>query len=141
MRYWIRDRERQHGFPLYELLRRVRRIAAKPGSHWLVHRADGSGDELESLLRELSRQCPLSVSYLRLEKLCGSGERSLRDLEAECVGPELRVRFGLYQDAALFVEAPGFVARHILAAFKDIHPSPSRDRSSRTEPRSGVEPI
>lgn len=141
MRYWIRDREQRHGFPLYELLRRVRRIAAKPGSHWLIHRAEGSGDELQSLLRELSRQCPLSVSYLRLEKLCGDGEHSLRDLEAECVGPELRVRFGLYQDAALFVEAPQSVARRILAAFKDIHPSPARDRSSDAEPRSGVEPI
>jgi hypothetical protein len=141
MRYWIRDRERRHGFPLYELVRRVRRIAGKPGSHWLVHRADGSGVDLQPLLRELSRQRPLSVSYVRLEELCGNPEHALRDLDAECVGPDLRVRFGLYQDAALFVEAPEFAARHILAAFKDIHPSPSRDHSSDTEPRSGIELI
>jgi hypothetical protein len=133
MRYWIHDRERRwHGLPLYDLVRRVQRVAGGAGSHWLVHRARGSAAELQPWLLALSKQQPLPVSYAELEQLSRNRDHSLHDLEAECVSPGLRVRFGLYDDAALFVDAPAAAAAWILAPFRDIHPSP-RARSSDIE--------
>jgi len=139
MRYWIRDRGR-HGLPLYELVRRVQQVAGKVGANWLIHRASG-GTTWQPLLLELSRQRPLPVSYLQIERLARNGDPSLHDLEVECVRPGLRVRFGLYEEAALYVEAPLPAARWILAGFKNIHPSPARDPSSASEPPPGTDPV
>src|SRR5262245_56885144 len=124
MRYWIHDRERsRQAFPLRVRVQRVNRVAGGPGSRWVVHRARGHGAGIQAWHAELAGGQELEVSLQRLGQLTQGNEHWFCDLDAECISATLRVRFGLHDGAALFVEAPVAAARQVAASFKDIHPS------------------
>jgi hypothetical protein len=129
MRYWIRDKEkRPPGAPLQKLVRRVeavsRQVAGDAGCQLALNEVRGQGARVEALQAELSRQGQVPVTFEVLDDLSHSPEDWLSELDVECSGPAIALRFGLHEGAALYVDAPRDMTVAIMKPFKDIHPDP-----------------
>lgn len=129
MRYWIHDKEKSpQGAPLQKLIHRVRavlrRTAGQPGYQLTVNKARGQGARVDELEGELARQHQVRVTFEQLDDLSSSSEDWLSELEVECTGPAMGLRFGLHDGAALYVDAPLDITVAIVKPFKDIHPDP-----------------
>jgi hypothetical protein len=128
MRYWIRDRKLTPQLrPLYELVARVRQALEPTGCQLAVMSARTYGSRLRDWEELVSRDTPLPVSFDLLLEMSRRAEREQEwfyDLDVECIGPNTKVRFGLLDRSALFLEAPPQQARQILDGFHDIHPDP-----------------
>jgi hypothetical protein len=131
MRYWIHDKEKSsHGPPLQKLLHRMRAVLrdaaghAGPGYELTVSKARGQGARVDGLEGQLARQRHVPVTFEQLDELSRSSEDWLSELEVECSGPAVGLRFGLYDGAALYVDAPRDITVAIVKPFKDIHPDP-----------------
>jgi hypothetical protein len=124
MRHWIRDKDRTpRRLPLHALVQQLREVVGSSGCELFVHRVCGRGARLQEWEKLLARARP-PVSFQHLLDLSRSGHDGLTDLDAECVGPNARIRFGVHDGAALFIETSPPVARRVVKAFKDIHPDP-----------------
>jgi hypothetical protein len=129
MRYWIRDKEKSpQGVPLQKLVRRVRavlrQVEGEPRYQLAVHEARGQGARVDGLEAQLARQRQVPVTFELLDDLSRSPEDWLSELDVECSGPTLALRFGLHEGAALYVDAPRDITVAIMKPFKDIHPDP-----------------
>jgi hypothetical protein len=92
-----------------------------------VRNARTHGPSLHEWERQVSQDTPVSVSFDQLLTLSRRGEREqdwFYDLDVECIGPNTKVRFGVLDRSALFLEASPPLARQILDGFRNIHPDP-----------------
>jgi hypothetical protein len=125
VRHWIRDRNRTpRRPPLHALVEQLRQVVGASGCELFVHTIRGPGARLREWERQLDQKPELPISFQRLLELSGNTQDALTELDAECVGRDTRIRFGVHAGAALFIEAPPQMARRVLDAFKDIHPDP-----------------
>jgi len=120
-RYWIFDREdTPQGFPLRELVARIRELARDGGCQFLIRRAQGYGAQVSRWDEMLDLEDEISVPADQLERLSSGTEEWFYNLDARCVTPGLTIGFGVHDSSALFLDAPAELAKQLTANFKRV---------------------
>jgi hypothetical protein len=111
-RYWISDEvDTPQRFPLQSLLDRIVKHAGN-SSRWLVARAEGYGEQVNELSREIDEGIVPLLETSALRRLLEGVEEWFYHLDVRTEDGE--IRFGLHDSSATYLEASAQLAEAIL---------------------------
>lgn len=120
-RRWILDRDdTPQGFPLGQLVAKLREIAALGTEPFFVRRARGYGPEVTRLEAALDRVEEVVLSADEMTRLSIGLEEWFYELEVRCATRSGTVFFGVHDSTAMFLDAPPETAGRILDGFRDV---------------------
>jgi len=125
MRYWIRDKENTpQGFPLQVLIELIMQQLGSTICQLWILRSQGYGLRINEWNRLLDQHERIPIDVKLLQEISSGEEEWFYDLDAEILSEGLRVRFGLHDSTALYIDAPQEFSELILKAFESVDPRP-----------------
>lgn len=122
MMYWIKDEDTTpQRFPLKKLIQLiVQKLGTASYEFWIL-RANGYGMticEWDDILDDNDR---IRIDYDLLENVSSGTEEWFYDLEVQVITEGgLKIRFGLHDSTALFIDAPKEFSESIIQSFKIV---------------------
>lgn len=121
MRYWIQDEDATpQGFPLAKLIRIIIQQLGNIGYELWIRRSQGYGLAINEWDGRLDHEDKLLISPKALQDVSEGVEEWFYDLDAEIITNNMRVRFGLHDSTAMYIEAPEEFAEDIIRLFSSV---------------------
>ncbi len=126
MFYWIGDEEKTpQRFPLQRLLRRIQEVSGAPIESVRMRRAWGYGEQVvawDDATNAVPLEESIAVPFELLDRVSAGKEEWFYDVDlyAECA----KVRFGIFDSTAMYVEASPEVAAQIVKVFTQVKLDP-----------------
>jgi hypothetical protein len=119
MKYWIRDEDSTpQGFPLKMLIVAIfQQLGSMVGKIWII-RSQGYGLKINEWDDLLDKEDRLLVDPELLIEVSAGETEWFYDLDAEIVVNGLKIRFGLHDSTAMYIDAPKEFADKVVKSFE-----------------------